>query len=127
MRSRPLTRELSELEIQTLFRSRARIECPAVHIVAVPNAGRRSEWERLQRKREGMSAGFPDCLCFWHWAKVAAIEFKRLGGRLTTNQAEWIARLNGIGIPAIVAYTAEEALAFLRERGAPFLSRVNRL
>ena len=95
--------ERSELAIQTLFRSRARIQCPAVSIIAIPNAGKRGMGAARQAKREGMASGFPDVLCFWKGPGIAAIEFKAAKGKLSENQAEWLDRLTSLGIPATVS------------------------
>lgn len=111
----------SEISIQTLFRSRCRVMCPAVSLVAIPNGGKRTQWAAMQAKREGMAAGFPDMLCFWKGPGVAAIEFKADKGRLNDNQAEWIERLNGMGIPATVCRDADAGVEFLRSCGAPFI------
>jgi hypothetical protein len=112
---------LSELQIQTLFRSRARIQCPAVTIVAVPNGAKRGQRAMNQALREGMQPGFPDILCFWALKGIAAIEFKEQKGTLELRQIEWLARLNDLGIPAIVSRDPDHALDFLRRQGAPFL------
>jgi hypothetical protein len=117
-------RKLSEIEIVTLFRSRCRIMCPGVSIVAVPNAAKRSQWAAQRAKREGMAAGFPDILCFWKGPGVAAIEFKAHAGKLSENQAEWLDRLAEIGIPATVSRDADHAVEFLRQAGAPFIGRI---
>ncbi len=117
----------SEIAIQTLFRSRCRIMCPGVSIVAVPNAGKRSQWEAQRVKREGLATGFPDILCFWKGPGVAAIEFKAAAGKLSDNQAEWLDRLHGMGIPCTVSRDADHAVEFLRSAGAPFVDRVGRL
>ena len=125
-----MTAGKSEIAIQTLFRSRARILCPAVHIVAVPNAGKRSQWAAAQVKREGLATGFPDIMClFSHGGgenaiPVAAyIEFKSAKGRLSENQSEWIERLGRMGFPVTVARDADEAIEWLRGIGAPFIDR----
>lgn len=114
----------SEIEIVTLFRSRCRILCPGVSIVAIPNAAKRSQWAAQRAKREGMSAGFPDILCFWKGPGIAAIEFKAAKGKLNDNQAEWLDRLNDLGIPATVSRDPDHAIDFLRSVGAPFIGRV---
>lgn len=115
----------SEIAIQTLFRSRMRIMAPGVSIIAVPNAAKRTQWAAQRAKREGLATGFPDILCFWKGAGVAAIEFKTAKGRLSDNQAEWLDRLNGLGIPAIVSRDADHAVEFLRSAGAPFVGRLS--
>jgi hypothetical protein len=112
---------ISELAIQTKFRSRARILCPAVAIVAVPNAAKRGQKALNQARREGAAWGFPDVLCFWRNKGIAAIEFKAATGALSENQREWIERLNDMGVPAVVMRDADEAITFLRKQGAPFL------
>ena len=113
--------ERSELEIQTLFRSRARIQCPGVTIVAIPNGGKRGQRAMNQALREGLQPGFPDVLCFWGGKGIAAIEFKDAKGTLSLQQTEWLARLSQLGIPAICSRDPDHALAFLRRQGAPFL------
>jgi hypothetical protein len=113
----------SELSIQGLFRSRARIRCPAVHIVAVPNGAKRGQRALNQAMREGLALGFPDVICLWRGPGIAAIECKAAKGKVSANQAEWIERLNSLGIPAIVARDPDAAIEFLRKAGAPFIDR----
>jgi hypothetical protein len=114
----------SEIQIQTLFRSRCRIMCPGVSIIAIPNAAKRTQWAAQRAKREGLATGFPDMLCFWKGPGIAAIEFKSAKGRISDNQSEWIDRLNDLGIPATVSRDADEAVEFLRSCGAPFIRRI---
>lgn len=111
----------SELAIVGLFRSRARIQCPGVSIVAVPNGAKRGPRAQRQARQEGMQAGFPDVLCFWPGKGVAAIEFKDAKGRLSLEQIEWLNRLCTMGVPAVCSRDPDHALEFLRECGAPFL------
>jgi hypothetical protein len=115
--------DLSEIQIQTLFRSRCRIMCPAVAVIGIPNASKRTQWAAQQAKREGLATGFPDLLCFWKGPGVAAVEFKSEKGKLSDNQAEWIERLIDMGVPCIVSRDADEAVEFLRGLGAPFIGR----
>jgi hypothetical protein len=117
------TRDQTEIELVTLFRSRARILCPAVSIVAIPNAAKRTQWAAMRAKREGMATGFPDILCFWKGPGIAAIEFKTAKGKVSDNQAEWLERLTDLGIPATVSRDADHAIEFLRQAGAPFIGR----
>ena len=111
----------TELQIQTLFRSRARIRCPAVVIVAVPNGAVRGQKAMNQARREGAAWGFPDCICMWPGGGIAFIEFKSAVGKLSLGQVEWINRLSAMGFPAVVSRDPDHALEFLRECGAPFL------
>lgn len=117
--SKPATQP-RETEIQAGFRNRLRIIAPAVAMVAIPNAARRGPAAIRQAKLEGMASGFPDVVCLWAGG-LAFIEFKRPGGRVSDNQAEWIERLARWGRPAKVCYGTDEAMAFLRSCGAPFL------
>jgi hypothetical protein len=115
--------EQSEIAIQTLFRSRCRMLCPAVSVIAIPNAAKRTQWAAQRAKREGLATGFPDVLCFWKGPGIAAIEFKAAKGRLSDSQAEWLDRLVELGIPATVSRDADHAIEFLRSAGAPFIGR----
>lgn len=110
----------SEIEIQTLFRSRARVRCPAVKIVAIPNAAARGQKALNQARREGAAWGFPDVMCLWPGG-IAFIEFKAATGKVAEHQAEWLDRLTAMGFPATVSRDPDHALAFLRDAGAPFL------
>ena len=111
--------ERSELDIQGLFRSRARMQCPGVRIVAIPNAGKRGQRAMNQARREGAAWGFPDVMCLCA-GKAAFIEFKSAKGKLSDNQADWLGWLTGAGFPATVARDPDEALRFLRRNGFPF-------
>lgn len=124
----------SEIAIQTLFRSRARILCPSVHIVAIPNAGKRSQWAAAQVKREGLAKGFPDIMCLWAagigYTPIpyqAFIEFKSEKGSVKIDQSEWIERLQSCGFPVAVHRDADHAIEWLRSLGAPFIDRVGTL
>lgn len=110
----------SELAIQTLFRSRCRIQCPQVSIVAIPNGGKRGQKALNQARREGAAWGFPDVMALAP-GKVAFLEFKAEKGTLSANQEDWLDRLHTLGFPCGVFRDADKALAFLREHGFPFL------
>lgn len=112
--------EQSELTIQGLFRSRARIRCPAVHIVAVPNGGKRGQKALNQAMREGMALGFPDVIALAP-GKVAFLEFKSAKGRVSDNQTDWLDRLHGMGFPCGIFRDADKAIDFLREHDFPFI------
>lgn len=120
----------TELAIQTSFRQRARIICPAVHIVAIPNAGKRGRGAVAQVKREGIAAGFPDVMCLWAAGAganaiphIAYVEFKSAKGKMSANQDEWIERLANLGFPVSVQRDADSAIEWLRGLGAPFIDR----
>lgn len=114
----------SEIEIQTLFRSRCRILCPRVSLVAIPNGAKRSQWAAMQAKREGMQSGFPDIMALAPGGLCAFLEMKSAKGRLSDNQAEWLDRLHGMGFPCGVFRDADKAVEWLREQGFPFVGRI---
>lgn len=111
--------ERSEIEIQTLFRSRVRMQCPGVQVVSVPNAGKRGQWAMNQALREGMRPGFPDVMCIAQ-DKIAFIEFKAAKGAIDPKQQAWIDWLNAHGFPATISRDPDHALGFLRLLGYPF-------
>lgn len=113
----------SELAIQTLFRSRARIMCPGVRIVAVPNGGKRTQWAANQVKREGLAKGFPDLIALAHGGLIAFLEFKSATGRVSIDQQEWHESLAEMNFPVGVFRDADKAIEFLREQGFPFIDR----
>ena len=118
--------EQSEIKIQTLFRNRARIVCPSVRLVAVPNGGKRSQWAATQAKREGLAKGFPDLIALAP-GKIAFLEIKSAKGRESESQSEWLGVLNAMGFPCGVFRDADSAIEFLRVQGFPFIDRVGRL
>lgn len=112
----------SELDIQTLFRSRCRIMCPGVALVAIPNAGKRSRWAAQQVKREGLAKGFVDIIALAPGGKIAFLEMKAAKGKLSVDQEEWQDRLKAMGFPAGVFRDADEAVEFLRANDFPFIA-----
>lgn len=115
--------ERSEIQLVTLFRSRCRIICPGVSLVAIPNAAKRSQWAAQNAKREGMAAGFPDMMALAP-GKVAFLEFKSAKGRISDNQGEWLDRLHEMGFPCGVFRDADKAVEFLRGHRFPFIGRL---
>ena len=103
-----------ELAIQTLFRNRMRMLAPQVMLVAVPNAGKRTAWERRQRAKEGMVAGFPDLIAL-HDGRTAFLEFKRGDGSLSTVQVETLNRLVRLGFTVGVFRQADTAVSWLQD------------
>jgi len=86
------------------------------------NESRRSVVQGHWLKREGMQPGVPDYLILTGPRMKSlnlpgvAIELKRkVGGRITTTQQEWLDRLEKIGWHAFVARGADEAIAKLKE------------
>jgi len=112
---------------QLAFLRDARIQCPAVDIFAVPNAGKRSQWEVNQRKREGMKAGALDLVATWKpligARGVAFLEFKNGFEDPDPNQRDRLNLYWEQGHHCGVFRRPDTALAFLRACGAPFSDR----
>ena len=80
-----------------------------VRIFAIPNGGYRSMTAAAKFKAEGVSPGIPDLFVpAWRlW-----IEMKRQkGGRVSPEQADWIAYLEGVGFTCFVCLGSENAQA----------------
>lgn len=107
-----------EVDIQAGFRAKLRYVAPAVSVVAIPNAAKRSQWAAMQAKREGMASGFPDVMCLWPGG-ICFIEFKTATGRASGNQLEWLNRLDRFGFPNGIARSIEDAVSILTRAGAP--------
>lgn len=91
---------------------------PGVRIFHIPNGGHRATSVAKKMKAEGVRSGVPD-LYIPAW-KIW-VEMKRAtGGRLSSEQKDWIKYLSGIGDEVIVAKGATDAsrqlLQVLRER-----------
>jgi hypothetical protein len=106
--------------------SRVASLCPAIAVVAVPNAGKRSDWERLERWREGARAGMVDLI--FHWEPTRAgdrgtyfCEMKDGKKMPTPAQRDRLNLLFRQGHRCGVHRTADTVIASLRAAGAPFL------
>ena len=102
-----------ELTTQVQFRKIMRAVAPEVMLVAVPNAGKRSRWEAMQRGREGMVAGFPDLMAL-HQGRTALMEFKSGTGTLQDNQIDVLNKLVRQDFPVGVFRSADSAVAWLQ-------------
>lgn len=56
---------------------------------------------------EGRS-GCPDCLIWWDWPRMAYVEIKAEGDRLSKLQSREIERMRSYGIPVFIARSFEE-------------------
>lgn len=115
-----------EIARQSAFLRDARIQCPSVDIVAVPNSGRRSDWEMWQRTREGMKAGALDLFMTWEPTRrgdrgCAYLEFKDGTEWPDENQCDRLDMYVRQGHNCGVVRHEASALALLRRWGAPFL------
>lgn len=82
----------------------------------IPNeTGHTQEARRraVRMKRQGVSRGFVDYLVIVD-NKMIGIELKRrIGGKTSPEQIEWIKALNAAGIPTKVCKGAEAAISFI--------------
>lgn len=113
-----------EIAIQTRLRSRMRSLAPRVRLVATPNGGRDSDWQRLRKIREGMSPGFPDLTAIAEPRLVAFLEIKAKAGSLSSEQINWLNFLHSAGFPCGCFRSVETAVAFLRRHDFPFIDSV---
>jgi len=111
-----------ELRIQVAFRNRMRMLAPQVLLVAIPNEGRRTTWEAMKRKREGLMPGFPDMMALWD-GKAAFLEFKKANGALSEVQVDCLNNLVRRDFPVGVFRHEDTAVEWLRGHGAPFMDR----
>jgi len=108
-----------ELARQSAFRSQAKRKCPAVKLVAVPNAAQRGQGARNRARSEGAAWGFPDIMALAP-GRIAFLEFKAGTTNPEAHQIEWLNRLVTMGFPCGVFRQPDSALAFLRRHGFPF-------
>lgn len=104
-----------ELAHQVTFRTRMRTIAPAVLLVGIPNAGRRTPWEQRQRAKEGLAPGFPDMIAL-HGSRTALLEFKSGTGALSPAQIDMLNKLVRLGFPVGVFRSADTAVDWLRDQ-----------
>ena len=93
---------------QVTFVSEFRRRWPGVRIMAIPNGGHRHKATARKLQGEGVCKGVLD-LYIPAWRTW--VEMKRQkGGRLSEEQKDWIAYLEGIGDTVIVGYGWEDAI-----------------
>lgn len=114
---------MAEIDIQQTFRKRLYYTAPRVRIVAVPNAGKRSQWAAAQANREGLAKGFPDLIALAPGGLVAFIEVKTAKGRASGSQVEWGEWLNSAGFPYALIRDADSGVEFLRRHGFPIMEQ----
>jgi hypothetical protein len=107
---------------QAAFVSFIRRHAKRMKVYANVNAAKRGPKAIARAKREGMKAGAPDLTCFWAGG-VAWIEFKdaRAGVDTKANEAQvsFLNDLHRAGHNVAVFRTAERAIEWLRDLGAP--------
>lgn len=112
--------EPSEHDIQSAFFRWVRI-AEKVHPVlctmfAVPNAGKRGYKTAAMLIAEGLRKGVPDIIFPVARSGFAglAIEFKKPGGKLSTEQKEFIPRLTSENWLVVVQTDSEEAIRIVK-------------
>jgi hypothetical protein len=104
---------------------------------AIPNGGKRTHQvgkdgkrfsiEAARLKRMGVRAGYPDLLLDAGGHHGLRIELKAQGGRLSTVQGAWLARLKAAGYAAVVCFgwphAAHVIAGYLAPRLMPDLYR----
>ena len=113
-----------EIERQASFIKQMATLAPSVDIVAIPNAGKSSEWERIQRHKEGARAGALDLVVTWEPTcqgdrGVAFPEFKSGKGKPTPAQRRRLNFYFRTGHLTGVYRRPETLIEHLRERGCP--------
>ena len=108
----------SEQQRQATFLALLKSCAPGVFTMALPNGGKRSDWERLQRWKEGAVRGAPDLVCCWNYG-TAWLEWKSGTGTLSPAQKELLNRLHNLGHRVAMVRKPETALRLLAEWGAP--------
>lgn len=143
-RSMPLTAEIDALgnrKRKTMQPSEAqvqraiiqRFQLSGILAVHVPMEGRRSDWERMQLKRDGAMIGFPDLLLYAPNGRHGLLEIKRPGWKApreprpgtkpTAAWNAWAARLTvyealtSRGHPVAVVTSVDEAVAAVKGWG----------
>lgn len=102
----------TEAEEQAVFVQWLRLK--GIHHFRVPNETYTKSWkQKAMNKALGVSSGVPDLFLIVN-DHLVAIEMKRLkGGKTTSNQKEWLARLNAAGCEAVVCNGSKEAISFV--------------
>ena len=96
--------------------------CPGVDFIAIPNAGKATDWERIQRWKEGARAGALDLVATWQGG-VAFLEMKNGKDMPTPAQRDRLNFYHRIGHHCGVFRQEASVFAFLRHCGAPFIVR----
>ena len=114
-----------ELKRQMAFLSMLARLGPACDAVAIPNAGKSSDWERIQRWKEGARAGALDLLITWSVGMpghgVFLAEFKDGKKMPTPAQRDRLNTYFRQGHGCGVYRNGETLIAHLRAAGAPIL------
>lgn len=116
----------SELQRQQAFVNFMAVNAPAVDVTAIPNAGKSTDWQRIQRWKEGARAGALDLIITWRPTRpgdrgIFFAEFKNGKTMPTPSQAERLDRYFRMGHGCGVYRSGAKLVEHLRAQGAPFL------
>jgi hypothetical protein len=110
----------SEFDRQTAFLAKIHRLAPSIDVLAIPNAGKGTDWERVRRWREGARRGALDLVITWNRGVMFA-EFKDGTSMPTKDQRERLNRYFRMGHHCGVFRKPETLVDHLRSLGAPFL------
>ena len=113
----PEAREQARL-VAALRGKWSKIDNPAQRPVVfhIANGGSRNAMEASNLKTQGVLAGVPDLCLVMPGGEIIWIEMKAVGGRVSPFQQSLHAHFDALGHEPVIAYSAEEALAKLRQR-----------
>jgi hypothetical protein len=119
----------SELQRQTSFLALLARLAPAVDALAIPNAGKSTDWERVQRWKEGARRGALDLVITWQpeWAGDRGVffaEWKNGTAMPSPAQRDRLNRYYRQGHLCGVFRKPETLIEHLRVAGAPFIGRL---
>jgi hypothetical protein len=117
-RDKPDKLPATEFQRQQAFVNWMARHAPHVDVLAIPNANRGTDWERMQRRREGARAGALDLVITWAGG-VCFAEFKSGTGQPDPNQRERLDRYTRLGHHCGLFRTGESLVAYLRSVGCP--------
>jgi hypothetical protein len=94
----------------------ANIDARLKNAFAVPNGGFRAMTTAKVLKAEGVKRGVPDLFLMWpaHGFGFLAIEMKSKKGTCTTEQLEWVDRLQNAGGKVMICHSADEAIGTIK-------------
>lgn len=104
----------SEDEIQSAIVSALRIAFPKCIVAHFANGENRDFGTAMKLKNMGTLAGMPDLIVVLPEGKVAFIEVKTAGGRLSAAQTSIIHVLTDLGHPVCIARDIHEAVRFVK-------------
>jgi hypothetical protein len=124
-----MTRPL-ETPVQQAILAAIRACVRPVDVRAIPNGGKRTRWQAMQAKREGMEPGTPDLFVSWPGG-CGWIEVKRPAARgghresdVSDAQRELIDMWRAWGHNVAICTSPESALDCLRLWGAPVVGKL---